>query len=210
MRPMRTAPVNRLLLTVCGWAGIGGALAAVLSNIIGSALVPGHDWVANTISDLAAGRYEIIQDLGLYAFAGSLLACGLGTAHIHPGTNRWTGGVLALAIMAALVTVIGARNEYGDDDAVATWGVHLGMVYALMLLFVATALVMAPGLSRLSPGHRTGSLICAGLFVAGALAYFLSPTGYDGLVERMLVLVAVAWVVLISRLLLRLGAETLP
>lgn len=203
--PVSAAPgPNAILLAVCGWVGVGGVVAVIVSNAIGSAMVPNYDWVAHTISNLAAGRYEIIQDVGLYAFAASLMACSLGAAHIHPGTNRWTAGVLCLATMAALVVVIGARNEYGDDDPVATWDIHLSMVYALMTLFLATTLLMARGFDRMGSRYRTVSVVCAALFVPSVLAYFLAPTGYDGLVERVVVLVPAAWVVAVSWMLFKL------
>ena len=200
-RPLPTNP-NSLLLAASGWIGVWGVFATLISNIIGSAVVPEYEWVADTISDLAAGRYEIIQDVGLYAFAGALLACAIGAAHVHPGTNRWTAGILGLSIMAGLVVVIGARNEYGDSDSVATWGVHLGLVYALMLLFLATSWAMSSGMGRLRPICRLVSLTCTGLFFVTGAAYFLVPTGYDGLVERAVVLVALVWVSILSILLL--------
>ncbi len=198
---------NVVLLTVCGWFGILGAGAAVVSDIIGSLVVPNYDWISDTISDLAAGRYSMIQDVGLYAFAAALLACAIGAANVHTGQNRWTAGVLALALMGAMVTVIGARNEYGDNDAVQTWGVHLGLVYVLMLLFLATTLVMGPGMGRLRSRFRTWSFVCSALFVLAGIAYFFSPRGYTGLTERAVVLVAIAWVVTVSRMLLELRSE---
>jgi hypothetical protein len=120
---------NALLLGCCGWLGIAGAVAIIVSNVVGSVVVPDYSWVSDTISDLAAGRSEIIQDVGFYGFAGSLLAIAIGASNVHPGTDRWTLGTLCLAAMAALVAVIGARNEYGDPDQIDTWAVHLGLVY---------------------------------------------------------------------------------
>ncbi len=193
---------NTLLLGICGWVGILGAVAVLISNLVGSAVVPDYNWVADTISDLAAGRYEIIQDVGLYAFAGSLLACSVGASHAHDGSDRWSLSVIALSLMAALVVVIAARNEYGDSDPQATWGVHLGLVYLLMLLFLFATVLMAPGLGRVRPRYLVGSLLCTGLFVVSAGAYFVAPNGYDGLVERAVALVSIAWVAIVSSMLL--------
>lgn len=86
---------DTLLLAICGWTIVAGVIAATLSNIVGSVLVPDYDWIADTISHLAAGRWEIIQDVGLYAYAASLIAGALGTAHLHQQTRRWTVGVVA-------------------------------------------------------------------------------------------------------------------
>ncbi len=199
-----TGKPNALLLGVCGWVGIAGVVAVAISNLVGSAVVPNYAWVADTISNLAAGKYEIIQDVGLYAFAGSLIACSVGASHAHPGSDRWTLSVIALSLMAGLVAVIAARNEYGDNDPNATWGVHLGLVYVLMLLFLLSTVLMARELGMVRPRYRIGSLLSAGLFVVSAGAYFFAPNGYDGLVERAVALVALGWVAMVSRILLEL------
>lgn len=198
------AAPDSFLLAICGVTGLAGSLALVLTNIIGSLLVPDYDWVADTISDLAAGRYEIIQDLGFYGFAGSLVACALGAANVHSGTRRWSVGLIGLALMAALVVVIGARNEYGDNDARATWGVHLGIVSALMLAFLVTALALSRGMAAVRPAYGTLTLACVGIFVVSGAAFFLAPTGYDGLVERVVGLVAITWASAFSVMLLEL------
>lgn len=109
--------------------------------------------------------------------------------------------------MSALTTIIGARNEYGDHDGVATWGIHLAIVYSLMVLFLAVTLLMAEGLGRYGSGYRKASLTCAGVFVLIGAAFTAAPTGYDGVVERLVVLVTMAWVLTLSRLLLSIRRD---
>lgn len=193
---------NALLLGVCGWIGILGAIASIAANVAGTIMVPNHDWIADTISDLAAGRYENIQDVGLYSYAASLIACAIGAANAHPGTNRWTLGIVALAVMAALVVVIGARNEYGDGDWPATWGIHMGLVFALSFAFLLTSVVMARGLGRFGAGYRRLSQVVAVLFAVSAPAFFLAPTGYDGLIERVVGVITIVWVCAFAWMLL--------
>ena len=111
-----------------------GCAALVLGNIIGSVVVPGHDWIADTVSDLGAGRYEIIQDVSLYGYAGALIAVAIAASHLHSGTWLWSGMIHALLWLALCVTIIAARNEYGDGDSDGVV-IHTYVVYVLGFLF---------------------------------------------------------------------------
>jgi uncharacterized protein DUF998 len=188
--PTRREP-DTMLASVCGVVAVVGALALVASNLIGSMLVPGHDWMADTISDLAAGKYEIIQDVGMYLYVAALLGLAIGAAHLHTGTRAWSGMSLGLALIALCVTIIAARNEYGDGDNDGVV-IHIYVVYAMGLLFVATFAMAA--WYETTFRIRAMSAICAGLWVVGAPAFFMSPTAYDGGIERALGVVSACWV----------------
>ncbi|RVT82299.1 DUF998 domain-containing protein [Rhodobacteraceae bacterium CCMM004] len=200
----RTAPE---LLSAAGWLAILGGIALVAGNVIGSMVVPNHDWVADTVSDLAAGRYEIIQDVALYGYAAGLFALALGAAHAHPGESwRWTLGTLCLAMLAALVVVIGARNEYGDSDDEGVV-IHIYLVYGLGLLFTLTFWAMARDLGRDSARDRWVSLACAVTWAVGSVIFFLLPTGIDGAWERGLGVITLVWVAMFARFLIRFGRD---
>lgn len=171
---------------------------------MGSLVVPNHDWVSETVSDLAAGPYAIIQDVALYGYAAALSACAIGAAHDHPGGIRWSGGILCLMLLATVVTIIGARNEYGDGDHEGIV-IHIYLVYALGILFLLAPLAMASGMGRVAPAFERVALGCALLWAVGAPLYFTLPTSIDGLIERGLGLVTVVWVVTLSWLLLQRG-----
>ncbi len=196
-------PAPGLLMT-CGVLGVLGSLALIAGNVIGSIVVPGHDWVADTVSDLAAGRFEIIQDVALYGFAVGILAIGMAAAHLHLGKRRWTIGVFALMALALIVTVIGARNEYGDRD---TGGlvIHIYLVYMLGVVFPLAPFTMAGGLERLHTGLRRLSFVCAGLWCVGAPIFFLMPTGYDGAWERGLGVITAVWITATALAFFRYG-----
>lgn len=178
-------------LTLMGWLGLLGCATLIAGTLIAPFYVPGHDWVADTISDLAAGHSEIIMDLALYGFAAGLLALALAAAHAHLGEGLWSLGTLSLAILAAVVVVIGARNEYGDGD---TDGVviHIYLVYALGLLFAAVPFSMAWALGYEHPWAKTTLLGLGTLWLLAAPIFFVLPTGIDGLYERALGLIACA------------------
>lgn len=177
-------------LILFGTIGILGCAALVVGTLAASAMVPDHDWIADTISDLAAGRWEIIMDVALYGFAAGLVATALAGAHAHLGGVLWSLGILALAILGGLVIIIGARNEYGDRDNSGVV-VHMYLVYAMGALFPLVCALMQAGLR--ATGHRGSALTLVLLGVAWAILapiFLGSATSVDGLIERVLGLIA--------------------
>ncbi|WP_245758708.1 DUF998 domain-containing protein [Tropicimonas isoalkanivorans] len=191
-------------LVFLGALGLLGCIALTAGTFVAAFLVPDHDWVSDTISDLAAGDNEIIMDLALYGFAAGLFALSLAASHAHLGRVWWTGGTLALAILAALVVVIGARNEYGDGDSEGIV-LHVYFVYGLGALFLAAPLCFAADIGREHTGTRR-MLIALGL-VWGVCApvFFFLPTSIDGAYERWLGLLACAIVLTLSHFFARRG-----
>ena len=188
--PADTCP-DPLLMRFVGVMALLGVVGLVGSNIWGTIVVPNHDWMADTVSDLAAGKYESIQDVGLYTYAGALLALAIGTAHLHPGTRSWTGVSIGLALLALCVTIIAARNEYGDGDNEGV-EVHIYIVYAMGALF--TAVFVLASWVRTHFRILTLSRVCAVLWSIGAPVFFMLPTGWDGGFERALGIVTAVWV----------------
>lgn len=200
---------DRTLLITCGWIGIFGSFALVAGNIVGSLVVPGHNWVADTVSNLAAGKYEDIQDFALYGYAAALIACAIGAANAHPGGQRWTLGIFCLAFLACLIVVIGARNEYGDHDRNGIV-VHIYLAYAMGVLFMVTPLLMARGAEKRVAWFRRLSWTAGGIWIIGAPPYLFIPTSIDGAWERALGLVAVIWTIALAWSLIRLGRAIPP
>jgi hypothetical protein len=192
------------LLIGAGAIALLGSFCLLAGNIVGSMVVPGHDWVADTVSDLAAGRYEIIQDVALYGYAAALIACALGAAHFHAHTLRWNAGILCLAILAVCVVVIGARNEYGDNDNEGIV-IHIYLVYALGVFFTLLFVAMASGMGVVDRRYRLVSYGCAILWGIGAPVFFLLPTGVDGAFERGLGVVTMVWVCAFGLMLIQVA-----
>jgi len=186
-------PLLRLLSVLA----VLGSIGLIGGNIWGSIVVPDHDWVADTVSDLAAGRYEIIQDVALYAYAVALFAMALAAAHAHAGGWGWSVGILSLAILGAVVTVIGARNEYGDGDDAGVV-VHIYLVYALGFFFTLAPVAMAGGLAERSRKMKIAAYALAAVWAIGAAIYFMLPTDIDGAWERGLGIITVLFVALLA------------
>jgi hypothetical protein len=152
-------------------------------------VVPNHDWIADTISDLGAGRYEFIVDIGIYAFSASLLAIALLSAHLHLGGPAWSVGTVSLGLLALIVFLIGARNEYGDDDAEGVV-IHVYLVYVLGLLMAAVPWLMSAGARKIAPIYGPMLIVISIVWTISAPVFFYLPDTIDGAYERYLGVIA--------------------
>jgi hypothetical protein len=201
----RTYKERPWLLIIFGLTGLAGCTALIAGTIIAPIFVPDHDWIADTISDLAAGQWEIIMDVALYGFAAGLMATALAASHAHLGARGWSTGVASLAILASLVIIIGARNEYGDNDSEGVV-IHIYLVYAMGALFLLTCAVMQAGLR--ASGHAFAGWALIALGAAWAIlspVFLMSSTSVDGLIERVLGAVACAIVAVLCTVFLTRG-----
>ncbi|MEM7711157.1 MAG: DUF998 domain-containing protein, partial [Pseudomonadota bacterium] len=137
------------MLRGMAWIAIGGCVVFALSILIADFVVPDHDWIADTISDLGAGRYEYIVDIGIYCFAAALIASAVGASHAHLGGRGWTVGIYGLIVTGLIVFLVGARNEYGDADQDGTV-IHVYLVYALGVAFAVIPWAMSRGAAAIS------------------------------------------------------------
>lgn len=179
------------LLVTLAVIGVIGCVAVIAGMFAAQVVVPDHYWVSDTISDLAAGEWESVMDIALYGFATSLFAVSLAAAHAHLGGVFWSIGILTFVILAALIIVLGARNEYGDGDSEGVV-IHIYLVYGIGALFTLAPLCMA---GPVGVRHRWAGRTLIGLAVAWAIlcpVFLLSPTSIDGLIERVLGLIACA------------------
>lgn len=185
----QTSSVERpYFLITLALIGVMGCVAVIVGMFVAQAYVPDHDWVSDTISDLAAGKWEIVMDVALYGLAISLFAISLAAAHAHLGGIGWSLGILSFVILAALVVIIGARNEYGDGDNEGVV-IHIYLVYGIGALFAIGPVCMA---GPVGAHHGWARRALIGLAAAWAVlcpVFLLAPTGIDGLLERALGLI---------------------
>ena len=193
-----------MLLIVLGWYAIAGCLIFAVTILIADFVVPQHDWIADTISDLGAGKYEYIVDIGIYAFSASLLAVAIGAAHFHMGGWRWSGGIIGLSIIGLLVFLSGARNEYGDQDSDG-FVIHSYLVYGLGLLMVFVPWAMSKGANRIAGSYATALITIAIVWAISAPIFYFLPTDVDGIYERYLGLIAFWMVFILARLFIKSG-----
>lgn len=197
---------NETLLRRCGIVGLIGCAGVILGNIAGVLIYERHDWIADTISDLAAGPWGWIQDVGLVLLGFALAACALGLRVWRLGGWRRTVVVVGLVLLAVDVAVIALHNEYGDADSNhGKFVIHSYAVYGLGIIFAAVCWAAARPLGEVGRGWRRFSYGIAIVWLVAAPVFFVTPTAWDGLYERILALIFIIWVAGVSWLLLRRG-----
>jgi hypothetical membrane protein len=178
-----------------------GSFLFVASVVIADFLVPQHDWIADTISDLGAGRHEFIVDIGLYAFSAALISLGLIAAHMHLGGTRWSLATVGLVLLGLVVFLVGARNEYGDGDDEGVV-IHIYLVYAIGVLVAAIPLLMCAGARRVSARYPRYLVTISVVWTVSAPIFFFLPTDMDGLYERGLGLIVLGLVYVLTQMFL--------
>ncbi|TCD14115.1 DUF998 domain-containing protein [Oricola cellulosilytica] len=190
------------LIVALGWFAIAGCVAMAASILIADFVVPEHNWIADTISDLGAGKYEFIVDIGIYAFSASLIAIALLAAHVHMGGWGWSLGIAGFAFLALIVFLVGARNEYGDRDSDGVV-IHIYLVYALGVLMAAIPLLMVKGAGRAGKFYGRTLVGIAVVWAISAPVFFFLPSSIDGIYERYLGLVAFSLVITLATLFIK-------
>lgn len=194
-------------MNALAWYTILGCIIFGITILIADFVVPDHDWVADTISDLGAGKYEFIVDTGIYAFSTSLIAVALLAAHDHLGGASWSFGTVGFAVIGLIVFLVGARNEYGDNDRDGVV-IHIYLVYALGFLMAILPIAMTGGARRVGPVYARVLIGSSILWTVSAPVFFFLPDNMDGIYERYLGLVAFSVVVTMALLFMR-RADTL-
>lgn len=156
-----------------------------------------YSYIADTISDLAAGVNSWTMDVALTGFALAIAVIGIALWRWDLGEavdHRWrfrTGCALVLLI-APIVYLIANHDAYGDGEA-GGWVVHRYLVYALGAAFPLAAWATAAGFETVSRGWRNLSLVLAIVWVPGAAWFMFMGTSWDGLFERGLALILLVW-----------------
>ncbi|WP_292292003.1 DUF998 domain-containing protein [Marivita sp.] len=192
------------LMITLGWYAAVGGVVFVVSILIADFVVPEHDWIADTISDLGAGRFEYIVDIGLYSLSASFIALALLAAHVHMGGWGWSVGIVGLAVLGLVVFLVGARNEYGDSDNDG-WVIHSYLVYLLGLLMALIPALLHSGARRASATYGNCLVAVGVMWTISAPWFFFLPTTVDGLYERYLGLIALALIFTLSHFFIRHG-----
>ncbi|RED11371.1 DUF998 domain-containing protein [Pontivivens insulae] len=195
------------LLRLLACLALAGCLSLIVGTVAGQSVVPDHDWIADTISDLAAGPGEIVMDVALYGFAAGLFAAAMAASNAHLGGRRWSVGLISLALAGALVIIVGARNEYGDNDSDGIV-IHAYLVYGLGLAFTVIPYSMAPGAGRVHRWAKPTLYALGTIWLIAAPIFLVLPTDVDGAYERGLGLIACAIILVLARVFLTRARQT--
>ena len=195
---------RRIWLT--GLIGLIGCGVVIVTHFIAMVLLEGYDPVRETISDLAAGRYGWILDIGLVAYAAGILACAFGMQQwaLAAGSKRWRTGLILLGILALDIMLIGVYNEYGNRDPGGV-EIHIYLVYILGFGFALTVAFLGHGLKEIDTNWEPYSIALAVVWIFLAPPFLFISTNWDGLYERFLAVILVGWTAFIAWLLFQRG-----
>jgi hypothetical membrane protein len=230
VNPSSAAPTgtHRVVLRLCLWAGVVGPILFVLVFTIDGALTPGYSAMREVVSFLELGPTGWIQRLNFMLTGLLFILFALGFFQwMRPRSASGWLYVTTVLIALSGVGLIMAGPFLPDTPGTAQTSVH-GVLHTIAF----TVVFLALGLACLSVGgkfvrtagwriHGWYSLV-AGLFpIIAALGNLFSSfvvsnasstpftatssrLAVGGLINRVLILVAFAWyVILASRLLLR-------
>lgn len=197
------------LLVACGIFGIIGNIGPIIA-IAAAVAVAQHDFVADSISDLARGPHKWIMDLGFYVNAGGLLALAIGAAHAHLGRMAWSVGLFCLAFTGLVVVLLGLWDDLqAGPDNVAGMTIHTKLTFLLGPLYLAGPLLMARGVSEVRPVYGYLFVASAAIWLIFAIGFKLVATSFDGILEKIAIGGTMLWTLPLSLFLLARGLEKL-
>lgn len=147
---------------------------------------------SETISNLAAGEWDILSDLGIYAFVVGVLAVTVGLLRWRVTRWDWRVGAALLVLLAVDYTLIAAYEAYSTGEGMQ---IHYKLVYVMGVAFPLTVLLTAGQFWEIE--RRLGIALYVGgvLWAIAAPFLFLVPTAWDGLYERALAFAKLGWFV---------------
>ena len=171
---------------------IAGCAIAVACDLLGAALSDRIGLASDTISNLAAGEWDILSDLGIYAFVLGVLAVTVGLIRWRVSRWDWRIGTVLLVVLAVDYTLIAAYEAYSTGEGTQ---IHYKLVYLMGAAFPLTVLLTAGQFYELD--RRLGIALYLGgvLWAIAAPLLFVVPTAWDGLYERALALGKLGWFV---------------
>lgn len=211
----KTDPPERLkrerpeLLVFCGLIGLAGTLAPVPA-VVWATSVAEHQFIADTISDLARGPHRRIMDTGFYMNAAGLIALAIAAAHAHLDRLAWSLGLFCLTFLALVVVMLGLWDEFQTGPQTPPgMTVHTRLSLFLGPLYLAGPLLMARGAAQAHQAFGRMFVAAAVLWLVFATAFKFAPTNYDGVLEKIALASTMLWTLPLSWMFLARGRRAL-
>ncbi len=200
--PVPAKPKNSDFFVFSGILGLFGCVAGVGTDIAGVIISPQYGFVHDTISALAGGPFDWIQDIGLAWFSIGSFAVGIGLYRWKLGGIGWRIGSILLAVLAAAILVLTVHEQYSK---LIPYGlvIHSSLVGTIGIVFALVSLCTAKGLKRVYQRSMYFGLSTAVLWIVAAPILTVVPDSWEGAYERSVALVMVLWLAVVSFLLIR-------
>ena len=174
------------------WLILAAILSSTFLTLLASFLTPDTNMIASTISDVAAGPFDWVQDMGLYILSAALCVLAYGMHKLDEKRWHWKAGVVTMLVMAAAITIMGGYEQYGDGNSRGLV-IHGYLVYTFGGAFCAALLLSIPALIQRDYRWLPLNILYLLTWSAVSVYYYSMGTGWDGLVERLLGLGYLAW-----------------
>jgi hypothetical membrane protein len=214
--PLTAGPSARAAWTprrVFAAFGAAGPLAFLVISVLAGLIKPGYDIGEQTVSDLAVGAYGWLQTANFFLLGATMIALALAL-----GATPSRRSPSAVVLLAAAGIGVFASGFFPTDLAgapVTSHGaIHNMLFLGVFLALIATFALHGRALRRAGSERalaRYSTLTAAAVFLL--LVVFVMFAGdigdplhaIAGLLERVLIAAALAWLTVTSR---RLVAET--
>jgi hypothetical protein len=194
------------LLITLGSLGFLGVVSMIASDAFGSLSRQGYHPLSQTISLLARHRGNIAQDVGLYILGLGTLAAGLGLRlMIWSGFERRLTVTLVTAAGADIFVLTAFDVLVGDFPHADT--IHIFATGVLAVGAIALAFLFASMMEHRVTAYARWSGGAGAAILALSAAYFMVPTAWRGLVERLDALAGLALLSLFAWILVTRDAR---
>ena len=129
-----------------------------------------------------------------------MLAATAGLLRWRIDRKDWKIGAALLVVYAAAVTLIAAYEAYSTGDGPV---IHIYLVYTLGVAFPLAALLTAGQIYEIDKRVGIVCYLLGGTFALLGPGLFMMPTGWDGLYERFLAFLMLAWFVIMGVMIWR-------
>lgn len=196
--------------------GIVGPVVMIVGDLSASSSVPGYSPIRDTVSSLALTSIGWLQSICFLAMALLLEIFVAGLFFSIRRARGFYAGIVLLALCGFVLMLIATFHMRAPGDPHTIDGtIHTIASYGLGLLFPIAILSFAPSLKN-TPDWKNIFVytLIAGILAFGLIigAFFAEQTGWFGLYERIIILNALIWVVVVAihylRLLLRRQPQT--
>ncbi|WP_051076835.1 DUF998 domain-containing protein [Henriciella marina] len=182
-------PVSSRLIHIYA---IVACFISVATDLIMAVFLNKQSLLTSTISDLAAGDFDLAQDIGLCLVALAIALTGLNVWRTE--THNWQNGVAAglLALAGPLIVLISLYEAYSESNPDGPL-IHYWVVGAIGFSISIALALLAWTHGRDKPFFRWATALAAFIFLAAGAATFGVSNEIIGLVERLAAVSLVAW-----------------
>ena len=195
--------------------GAAGPVVFFAVTVLAGLLKPGYDIGEQAVSDLAVGSHGWLQTANFLALGLAMIAAAVALA---PGCRQAGRSPSAVALLAAagagMFTVGFFPTDLAGAPATGTGAIHNTVSVAVFFALIAAAELhgralrragVQPGLARYLRLTAIGVLAVLVVFALFAGDVGDPLHGVSGLIERVFIVGALAWITVVSRGLLRVA-----